>query len=205
MAGLTPSTSDIDICARALVMVGANPISSFSDGTTEALIASNTYEDTIRSDLTMSRWRFAAGQKQLSRLANAPLGRFDAAYQVPSDALVINAVTINDNLLLYDRYEDMLYCNASSSDTLIADYTYRADESNWPPYFTLVAQYHMAAIFSAAVARNDAMQQMFMQQYGAQLRIAKSLDSQAQSARKLVTNRYRNFRDSLGTSSFRSG
>lgn len=201
---LTPSSTDIDICARALVLVGANPISSFTDGTTEALIASNTYEDTIRSDLTMCRWRFATGQKQLSRLTDAPLGRFDAAYQVPSDALMINAITVADNLALYDRYEDMLYLNATSNDVVIADYIFRADESNWPPYFVLLAQFHMASIFAAGLARNDGMQNSFLQQYAAQLRMAKSLDAQAQSARKLVTNRFRNARNAVGTSSFRT-
>ena len=185
-------------------MVGANPISSFTDGSTEALIASNTYEDNIRSDLTMTRWRFATGQKQLSRLTDAPLGRFSSAYQIPSDSLVINALTIGGNLVLYDRYEDMLYCDASSTDVVIADYTYRADESNWPPYFTLVAQLHMSVVFSAAIARNETMQQAFFGQYANQMRIAKSLDSQAQSARKLVTNRYSNQRNSTGSHSFRT-
>ena len=43
------ATSKVDICARALVMIGAQPISSFSDGSTEALVASNVYEDIIQA------------------------------------------------------------------------------------------------------------------------------------------------------------
>ena len=197
---LTASTTNIDICARALVMIGASPISSFDDGTTEATVASNTYEDTVRADLSMMRWRFASGQVQLSRLTDTPAGRFDAAYQLPSDLLNLHTVTINDNILSYDRYEDMVYCNAASGDVLIADYTYRADESSWPPYFILLAQYHMAATFAASVARSGDMQNLFLQQYVSQMRLAKNLDSQEQTARKIPTNRFARFRNSTSTS-----
>ena len=196
MAALTSSTTNIDICARALVMIGASPITSFEDGTTESLVASNTYEDTIRSDLTLTRWRFATGQAQLSRLTDAPEGRFDAAYQLPSNTLALHTVTINDNILGYDRYENMIYCNATSSDVLIADYTYRVDEERWPPYFTVLAQYHMASIFAAAVARSAKLQELFLTQYATQLRTAKSIDGQGQPTRRVITNRFRNFRHS---------
>ena len=64
----TASNSSIDICARALILIGAEPITSFSDNTTEALVASNMYEDVARSSLTNCRWRFATDQAQLARL-----------------------------------------------------------------------------------------------------------------------------------------
>ena len=60
------ATTIVDICARALIMVGASPISSFSDGSTEALVASNIYEDIVEASLCRSRWRFATTQKQIS-------------------------------------------------------------------------------------------------------------------------------------------
>lgn len=41
----TPANSAIDICARALILIGAEPITSFDDGNNEALVASNVYED----------------------------------------------------------------------------------------------------------------------------------------------------------------
>ena len=56
----------IDICARALVMIGAQPITSFTDGSTEALVANNVYEDITKASLTRHRWRFATTQATLS-------------------------------------------------------------------------------------------------------------------------------------------
>ena len=61
---LTSSTADtpLDICSRALILIGAEPISSFDDGTTEATVAVNMYEDVVQAALVNSRWRFATNQ-----------------------------------------------------------------------------------------------------------------------------------------------
>ena len=49
------ATTDIDICARALIMIGAEPITSFTDGTTESKVASNLYTDTIKNLISSYR------------------------------------------------------------------------------------------------------------------------------------------------------
>tara|TARA_R100000353_G_scaffold149288_1_gene107718 strand:+ start:54 stop:317 length:264 start_codon:yes stop_codon:yes gene_type:complete len=78
---LTSSTADtpLDICSRALILIGAEPISSFDDGTTEATVAVNMYEDVVQAALVNSRWRFATNQKIVNRLTDAPTGRYDYA------------------------------------------------------------------------------------------------------------------------------
>jgi len=60
------SVTKIDICAQALIMIGAQPITSFEDGTTEAIACANLYENTVRDQLSRYRWRFSVGQVQLS-------------------------------------------------------------------------------------------------------------------------------------------
>ena len=64
----TTATTAIDVCNRALVLIGASPMTSFEDGSNEALVAVNLYEDTCRSTLVNTRWRFASNQKILNRL-----------------------------------------------------------------------------------------------------------------------------------------
>ena len=91
------ATTKIDICARALIMIGAQPISSFSDGSTEALVASNIYDDVVEASLTRHRWRFATTQQQLSLLTSAPTGRYDYAYQVPTSPAVLQIITLTVN------------------------------------------------------------------------------------------------------------
>ena len=59
--------SKFDICNQALVLVGANTITSFTENTTESKVANQLYESTLEKSFTRSRWRFAAKQAQLSR------------------------------------------------------------------------------------------------------------------------------------------
>ena len=60
------AVTKVDIASRALIMIGANPISSFTDGTTESLVVNTIYEEIVESTLVRSNWRFATGQKQSS-------------------------------------------------------------------------------------------------------------------------------------------
>jgi len=186
----SPANSGIDICSRALVLIGAEPITSFSDDTTESLVSNNMYEDVARTNLTSTRWRFATNQAQLNRLSAAPTGRFDAAYQLPDGYLYIHAITVNDFQIEYDLYGDKAYCDADTQDVLIADYTFRADEVNWPSYFCLTVEYAMATVFATSIARDTALANQMNTQYERMLAKARSIDSQQQSTRKLTTSRF---------------
>ena len=63
----TVAQSGIDICSRALILIGASPITSFADGTTESQVAVNVYEDIAQASLVNSRWRFATNQRVLNQ------------------------------------------------------------------------------------------------------------------------------------------
>ena len=189
MALSTPANSAIDICSRALILIGAEPITSFDDDTSEALIAGNMYEDIARSNLVSTRWRFATNQAVLNRLSDAPTGRYNAAYQLPSN-LFVHAVTVNDLPIDYNIYGNKVFCNASANEVLVADYTYRADEGDWPSYFSVCVQYAMAVVFATALVRDQSLSQMMSVQYNNLMAKARSVDSQQQTTRKLATSRF---------------
>ena len=125
----TAANSDIDVAARALVLIGADPITSFTASSTEALVANNVYEDTVRTALC-------------------------------------------------------------ATDILVADFTYRAGEQSWPSYFTLAVEYGLAATFALGIARDEQMASMFENKAARLMQPAKTLDSQQQTTRKLVTSRF---------------
>ena len=186
----TVANSGIDVCSRALILIGADPITSFEDNTTEALVSVNMYEDIAQAALASMRWRFATDQLQLSRLVDAPTGRYDAAYQLPSNMLMMNALTINDMAVPYTIYGDKVFCNVSPQDALIADFTYRAPEEEWPSYFTLGVLYTMASIFAGSIARNETLVSIMDQKASIAMAKARSLDSQQNTTRKLTTSRF---------------
>jgi hypothetical protein len=145
---LTSTTADtpLDICSRALILIGADPISSFDDGTTEATVAVNMYEDVAQSALVNTRWRFATNQKVLNQLSDEPTGRYD--------------------------------------------YSFRANEETWPSYFTLAVEFSLAIIFATSIARDANLASLMTARAEATMAKARTMDSQQQTTRKLVTSRF---------------
>ncbi len=186
----THANTPIDICSRALILIGANTITSFEDGTTEALVSVNMYEDVARTALVNSRWRFATNQTELNLLTAPPTGRYDRAYQLPADYLMTHAATVNDNLIEYQLYGDKLFANTSSSDKVILDHTFRVDEVYWPSYFTIAVEYALATVFATSVARDTALAGLMNTQAQLTMTKARTLDSQQQTTRKLATSRF---------------
>ena len=186
----TVANTPIKICSRASLLIGGDAIQSFSDGTAEASVCDAMYEDMARSALTNSRWRFATDQSVLNRLAEEPTGRWTAAYQLPSELIMLSAVTINEVPIKYDVYGSKVYCNESATSELIADYIFRAEESTWPPYFTTAVEYMMAAVLAVSVARDPQLASLMEQKADLQMRQARRLHSQQQTTRKLNTSRF---------------
>ena len=187
----TVANSAVDIAARALTLIGANPITSFDDTSTEATVANNMYEDVAQAALCASRWRFATNQSVLNLLTDAPTGRFDRAYQLPSDMLMLHALTVNDLVVEYTVYGDKAYADLSATDQVVADFSFRANENTWPSYFTLAVEYQLAAIFASSIARDEALTKMMDDKASMLMAKARNLDSQQQTTRKLVTNRFK--------------
>ena len=186
----TRANSAIDIASRALVLIGAEPITSFDSSSTEALVATNMYEDTVRAMLSTARWRFATEQSVLNQLSDVPTGRFDIAHQLPSNLLVLHGITINDNLIEFTVYGDKVFSDTTSSDTLVADFTFRADEVDFPSYFSLALQYSLASIFATSIARDDRLMNMIETKAQQLMAKAKNLDAQQQTTRRLSTRRF---------------
>lgn len=186
----TSANSAVDICARALILIGADPITSFDDGTTESLVSVNMYEDLARASLVNARWRFSTNQAVLNRLTAAPTGRYDYAYQQATGTLMVHAVTVNDLPIEYQIYGDKIYANTSASDVVIADYTYRANEEDWPSYFTIAVEYALATLFATSIARDANLASLMKQAANEAMAKARSLDAQQQTTRKLVTSRF---------------
>jgi hypothetical protein len=172
------------------LLIGGDVIQSFDDGTAEATICDAMYEDMARSALTNSRWRFATDQAVLNRLTDAPSGRWSAAYQLPSESIMLIAVTVNDFPIKYDTYGSKVFCDSSDTETLVADYVFRANESDWPPYFTTAVEYMMAAVLAVSAARDSQLASLMEQKANFQMTQARRLHSQTQTTRKLNTSRF---------------
>ena len=192
--------TSVTVANRAIVMIGANRISSFTDGSTEATVANDLYYDILDGDLTACRWRFATKQAQLTANATAPTGIWTQSFNLPADNLYIQRITVSGNTVTdYDIFNNELYTDLQSTDTVIADYTYRPAEEEMPKYFILAIEYHLASVFAHAIARNTDMANLYEQKYQIQYRRAKNLDSPQQPTRRVSDNRFAKFRGSTSS------
>ena len=109
---------------------------------------------------------------------------------MPSGTLMLNAITVEEQAIEYDTYGDKVYCDAVSTDEVIADYIFRAEEVDWPPYFTLAVEFAVASVFAISLARDAQLGTAMENRAERQFIKARRLDSQQQTTRKLNTSRF---------------
>jgi len=139
--------TDIKICSDALLMLGANPISSFTEGTDESNICDRLYPDIKIRTLTMYDWSFSFKKVQLARLVTTPTNEYKYEYQLPSDIIGRpNAVYDSDDTHIPTRREFRLVGDKLLTDyeQVYIDYQYNVPEYALPHYFVQLLKYEMA-------------------------------------------------------------
>lgn len=79
--------NDVALASRALIRIGAAPITSFNDGTAESEIAGALFGTTRDALLSAYLWSFASAQIRLTQLEIDPIADYNYAFQLPSDFL----------------------------------------------------------------------------------------------------------------------
>lgn len=183
MAGIT---SSISIASNALLLLGHEPIASFTEGTAGATIAANLYENSYLAVLSNHRWRFATKTEQLARLTETPNNDYKYAYQLPSDLLYLQAIN-SGSTDMYNVYGSKLYTN---EETVKADYTYRVDEDKLPPYFTKMLEFYLASQFALSLTGDMQKGEYFSRFYLNEIKRAKYADSTQQPQNLFVGSSY---------------
>lgn len=124
--------NDVAICSTALLLLGADEITSFNDETRESKLCNAIYELTVRTCLADRNWAFAQNAIQLNKLVSVPLIQtYSTAFQLPKDFIRLVG---KDNVgLPHVIKENYLYCNA---DEIKVYYVFRPTEDKFPAYFT---------------------------------------------------------------------
>lgn len=179
------------LASEALVLLGGTAIASFDGAGTQEIIAATLYEPTVLGVVTIRRWRCMTRQVILSRLAAPPAARWAAAYELPADAQTIHGLTINDHPLEFDRYENMIFCDAQATDQVALDYTYRASEAYWPGYFADVVRLKLASMFAIPLTENVDKAKIYDQLFTRAFAMARSIEGQGRTAQRFPVGRLR--------------
>jgi hypothetical protein len=167
--------SDIDIASNALILIGDNPISSFTEPGAGATAAANLYPDTYKQLLSEHPWTFALKEQKLNQLSQAPdaLTNWKYAYQNPTDLIRYWSIMPFSN---YAMVGSLTYSNQNE---LLARYVYAVAESQLPPHFQKALEYKLAADFALLVTEDVNKSQVFEQKYRTAISQARSIDSQS--------------------------
>ena len=184
------ASTDVAVASMALVLIGDDPISAFDGSTTGAIVAENIYDTVVADILTQHPWRFAVKQTDLSHLEATPEALFTDAWQIPTDALLIRRVIVSGSDITYEIYGDKIFANVDETNTVTANYIFRALEQDWPPYFLFAAQLQLASLFSMSVAGKPDMSQDFETKADFALRKARAIDSQSDTTHNIETTRF---------------
>lgn len=173
---------ETDVINTAARLVGAERITSLTDGTKTANVASDLYEE-LRDYLLRSHpWNFATKRVRLARSATAPAFELDYAYVLPSDWL--RTISVHDN----DAGHGTLFCRTeqvgsqvvivASSEQVYLRYVSRITDPNlMAPDFRRALEVGLARDFAIPLASSNSLQESLSQKAERALMQARSTDA----------------------------
>ena len=172
--------SDIALCSRALLKIGAGSIASFDEGTAEAEVAANLYPSTRDALLSAHPWSFATGQATLAKLVTEPVADYAVAFQLPGDFLRALSAGAGGRGrgVDYRIAERRLHAHV---DEVVLTYIFRPDELEFPPFFDAALIARLAAEFCIPLTESTSRADSLHKLADVEFQRAKVIDSQQES------------------------
>ena len=142
--------SDTDLVNRALRLLKSGAITSLTDGSKNANVSIDVYDEARDDMLRSHTWHFARKLVKLAKLSTAPVFGFDNAFALPSDW--IRTVTLHDNDAglgnsVFEEVEvEAVGALASSITDAYLKYIYRVTDPN-----RMAPDFRTALVYSLAV------------------------------------------------------
>jgi hypothetical protein len=170
--------SQVQICSRALVLLGESPIAAFDGSTAGAIIAKQLYESTRDQLYASYPWRFAQNAKLVTKMTSDKRTKYDSAYQIPSDCerpIGLRRIG-SDGPLVFEIFGNEIHCDVSD-DQLELDYLRVVDEEFMPAWFVAALENKLAARFAIPVSQSPSLAGFYDEQYEREYRRARFADS----------------------------
>lgn len=169
--------NDIAIASRALMRLGAAPITSFNDGTAESEIAGALY-DAVRDTLLSSyAWGFTTTQISLNMLADSPMADFENAFALPSNFLRAISAGVGNK----GRGQPYRIANRqlhTNTQNITLTYIARATEEDFPAYFTSALITRLAAEYAIPITESTTRSESLYRLSEQEFARARQIDAQ---------------------------
>lgn len=171
--GLFLSPTALDICNNAILALGGNVITSFSDGSAAASLCSAFWGKAVDAVLRLHPWNCAIKRVLLTPDATAPVYEWTAAFSLPSDLLRLLDI---DSVTEYKSENGKILCNEAA---LNSRYVYRNDNpAGWDALLIHVMIAYMAFQLSYPLTKSNTTRDAQWKLFTELLRSAKAIDAQ---------------------------
>lgn len=184
------ASTKYDIASSALVLIGAEPVSSFGNtdsSTTEQKACYHLYQSCLDFWLSVHSWHFAEKTLELNREVAAPASpRWTAKYAKPSGMKKLIAVLdAAGNPIEYVIEGEYILTNTAEGNSIYALYTYEPSVGLWPGYFVQLMEYGLASKLTFALSGKIDLKKDLSNDVQYQFRLAKSEDAKQQTAQRI--------------------
>jgi hypothetical protein len=181
--------SDTDIVNFALVALGANRITSLTDGTPNANRANDVYEMLRDSKLRGHNWNFATKRAQLARLSDEPAFGYDYQHALPSDWLRVISVHDNDAGLggidyRVETYDSQKVLLSNSQDVYLRYVARITDPNLWAADFAVTFAVDLAESLAIAIPNSGTTRQQLEEKVRKMMLGTKSTDAMGSAPEK---------------------
>jgi hypothetical protein len=176
-------SSEVAICSQALILLGDQPISSFTDGNDRALACSSLYPQTRDEIIRMHPWNSCIKRVNLSPLVDEPVFEWASAFQIPGDCLRILSIGENGTFTDYRIEGRKILANQG---TVLLRYLFRnIDVGTYDAGLMQSLVYAMAWKLAWTITRSAPRQQQAQLEFEQVLRRAKAVDGQEDVAESM--------------------
>ncbi len=157
-------SNKIDICSRASLRIGAQPISSLNSNSAEANLVKNLFDQIYLNELANHSWRFALRHLKLMLLNFSESSmdersdaqtNFNYCHQLPVDLIRLERI-FNENISVITNYQIIKNGIYSDEQKLFAEYIHPVDISTLPPYFVQYLELSLA--YQLAIPLGDQLE-----------------------------------------------
>ena len=191
--------SEVDICNKALLSLGAAAIISLDDPQTEAKLCKQLYPDLRDAVLQAHDWTFATFRQNLPKGGTDPTFRYANCFPLPSGILYVsevNKVERNDPTRDWQVENDCIVTDdISCAAKLINQVT---DTSKFSPLFVQALQARLAADMAIPLTSNGKLEEAKWALYKSKLAQATSRDGQQGKSKRIRSRWLENARLSSG-------
>lgn len=172
-------STKIAICNSALITLGANTITSFTDGTTASTACSIKWDIVRRDLIALHPWNFAIKRASIAASVDVPVFRYNYQFNFPVDLLrLLKVYDVTD----YKKEGLVLLTNQvmdpNSPEIEIKYLADIEDTSAWSGMFTDLMSARMAMELAYTLPRKSTMIDRMATVYQDKLTLARGVDAQ---------------------------